>query len=86
MENPPVEFNQDLSSNVALILAKLNGQKPKELAEKIKILLLKNREDIKEIEVAGLDPRMDLALLKIDSKQEFTIYDLGSKKIIKNII
>ena len=69
VENPPVEFNQDLSSNVALILAKLNGQKPKELAEKIKILLLKNREDIKEIEVAGpgfLNIKFtNLALLKI---------------------
>ena len=69
VENPPAEFNQDLSSNVALILAKLNGQKPKELAEKIKILLLKNREDIKEIEVAGpgfLNIKFtNLALLKI---------------------
>jgi arginyl-tRNA synthetase len=69
VENPPVEFNQDLSSNVALILAKLNGQKPKELAEKIKILLLKNCEDIKEIEVAGpgfLNIKFtNLALLKI---------------------
>ena len=69
VENPPVEFNQDLSSNVALILAKLNGLKPKELAEKIKILLLKNREDIKEIEVAGpgfLNIKFtNLALLKI---------------------
>ncbi len=52
VENPPVEFNFDLSCNISLILAKLNNQNPRELAIKIKSIFEKNSE-IKKIEIAG---------------------------------
>ena len=52
VENPPEEFDHDLSCNISLILAKLNKQNPKDLAEKIK-LLLNFHKDIKHIEIAG---------------------------------
>jgi len=53
VENPPVEFNHDLSCNISLILAKLNSQNPKILAENIKTLLLEGINEIDKIEVAG---------------------------------
>jgi arginyl-tRNA synthetase len=52
VENPPVEFNFDLSCNICLILAKLNNQNPRELAIKIKPIFEKNNE-IEKIEIAG---------------------------------
>ena len=52
VENPPVEFNFDLSCNISLILAKLNNKNPRELAVKIKSILEKNSE-IKKIDIAG---------------------------------
>ena len=52
VENPPVEFNFDLSCNISLILAKLNNQNPKELAIKIKSIFEKN-DQIEAIEIAG---------------------------------
>ncbi|OQY39423.1 MAG: arginine--tRNA ligase [Candidatus Cloacimonetes bacterium 4572_65] len=42
----------DYSSNVALVLSKLNEMNPRDLAEKIKIELLKNK-DIKDVQIAG---------------------------------
>ncbi len=53
VENPPPHFNFDLSCNISLILAKINKLKPIDLANKIKILLLDNIKDFKNIEVAG---------------------------------
>jgi arginyl-tRNA synthetase len=53
IENPPVEFNFDLSCNISLILGKINKKNPKELALKIKKLLLENIKDINNIEIAG---------------------------------
>ena len=53
METPPLEFNFDLSSNVSLVLGKINKINPKELALKIKDLINKNTKDFKEIEIAG---------------------------------
>ena len=52
-ENPPDEFDFDLSSNVCLILAKINKMNPTDLAEKIKNLLLENLQNISTIEIAG---------------------------------
>jgi arginyl-tRNA synthetase len=53
VESPPSEFNFDLSLNISMVLAKINKQNPKELAEKIKNLLTENLEDISTIEIAG---------------------------------
>ena len=53
VESPPEEFDYDLSTNVCMILSKLNNQNPNNIAEKIKVLLLKNIKDIENIEIAG---------------------------------
>ena len=53
VESPPVEFNYDLSCNAALVLGKKNKINPRELANKIKDLILKNLKDFEIIEIAG---------------------------------
>ena len=53
LEVPPEHFNFDLSSNISLVLSKVNKLNPKPLAENIKDLLLKNISDFEMIEIAG---------------------------------
>ncbi len=53
LEVPPEHFNFDLSSNISLVLSKVNKLSPKNLAENIKDLLLKNISDFETIEIAG---------------------------------
>ena len=53
VETPPSEFNFDLSCNVALVLGKINKTNPRELAEKIKNLIIKNLNNFNKIEIAG---------------------------------
>ena len=53
VENPPIEFDYHLSTNICLILGKLNQINPKILAEEVKNLLLKEIKSFKEVEVAG---------------------------------
>ena len=53
IETPPQEFNFDLSSNIALVLAKKTKQSPIKLANFIKDLLLKNFNDFSEVAIAG---------------------------------
>jgi len=53
IEIPPLKFNFDLSTNVALILAKKNKQSPIKLAESIKKLIIERLDDFSAIEVAG---------------------------------
>ena len=53
IENPPSKFNFDLSSNLALILARKTNSNPRDIAEKIKNILLKELKDFSKIEVAG---------------------------------
>lgn len=53
LEVPPEHFNFDLSSNVALILAKTNKMNSNNLASNIKDLLLKKVDHFEKIEVAG---------------------------------
>ena len=45
VEIPPSSFNFDLSCNVCFILGKINNINPKELAVKIKTLIIKNIKD-----------------------------------------
>ena len=53
LEVPPNHFNYDLSSNVSLVLAKMNKLTPINLAEDIKNLLLKNINHFEKIDIAG---------------------------------
>ena len=53
VENPPPNFDCDLSTNVSLILAKLNKLNPQQLSENIKYLLLKNIKDFEDVNSAG---------------------------------
>ena len=53
VEIPPLELNFDLSTNIALVLAKKTKQSPVKLAENIKKLILGNLDDFSAIEVAG---------------------------------
>ena len=53
VETPPSEFNFDLSCNVSLVLGKINKINPKELADKVKKLLINNLTDFIKIEIAG---------------------------------
>ena len=53
VENPPPNFDFDLSCNVALILAKINNLNSHKLAKDIKIVLIDNIKDIEKIEIAG---------------------------------
>jgi len=53
LEIPPAQFNFDLSSNVAMVLAKPNKLNPKNLAEHLKKLFLDNINSFVIIEIAG---------------------------------
>ena len=53
VESPPADFDFDLSCNVSLVLGKINKVNPRDIAEKIKILILSNLEDFESIEIAG---------------------------------
>ena len=53
VETPPQEFNYDLSSNIALVLAKKTNQSPFKLAELLKKLIFENLDDFSEINIAG---------------------------------
>ena len=70
LEVPPEQFNFDLSCNTALILAKSNKLKSKDLAFSIKNLLLDKVKHFKKIDVAG---------------QGFLNIKLSNEAIIENI-
>ena len=53
IEIPPLNFNFDLSSNIALVLAKKTKQPPIKLANLIKDLLVKSLNDFSEVAIAG---------------------------------
>ena len=53
VESPPSEFNCDLSSNICLVMAKLNKTNPKDLANKIKNLIITKMNDFEDILIAG---------------------------------
>ena len=52
-ENPPSNFDYEISCNIALILAKTNKTNPKDLASKIKKLLSEEIKDFSKIDIAG---------------------------------
>jgi len=53
LENPPEKFNFDFSSNAAMVLAKNLGDNPRNIAEKIKKILIEEIKDFSKVEVAG---------------------------------
>ncbi len=53
LEVPPDQFNFDLSTNISLILSKANKLNPRDLANEIKKLLLRNISHFEQIDVAG---------------------------------
>ena len=53
VENPPIEFDYDLSSNIAMVLAKIVKENPKNIAERIKNILLREIRDFSDIHIAG---------------------------------
>ena len=53
LEVPPDHFNFDLSTNVSLVLSKVNKIDPNNLAKDIKKLLLENINHFEVIEIAG---------------------------------
>ena len=53
LDAPPQNIESDLSTNVCMILAKLNNLKPNQLAIKIKDLMIKNIKDFKSVDIAG---------------------------------
>mgnify|MGYP001293833877 CR=1 FL=1 len=53
LEIPPSNISLDLSSNICMVLAKLNKINPNELSTKVKDLIQKNISDFKDLEIAG---------------------------------
>ena len=53
VENPPEKFDFDLSSNAAMIVAKLTRENPRNTAEKLKKIFLKELKDFTDIDIAG---------------------------------
>jgi arginyl-tRNA synthetase len=49
---PPTNFDYDISTNVAMVLSKINKKSPLDLAKKIIVFLKKEDQNIKDIEIA----------------------------------
>ena len=91
LEIPPLNIDSDLSSNLCMILAKVNKMDPKRLALKIKSLIKKRIKDFKEVEIAGpgfINIKLsDEALFKIINKifNEGKSFGSVKKKVSYNI-
>ncbi len=53
LEIPPEKYDYDFSSNAAMIISKINKLNTIALAEKIRLVLLKNKNLFKDINIAG---------------------------------
>ena len=71
LEVPPAHFNYDLSTNVSLVLSKVNKIKPNILANDIKKIFIKNINHFEKIEVAGP------GFLNIKLSEEGLIYNIN---------
>ena len=84
LEVPPDHFNFDLSTNVSLVLSKVNKIDVNNLANDIKKLLLKNINHFETIEIAGpgfLNIKFSKAGLAFNINEVFKNKDsFGSKK------
>ncbi len=52
LEIPPPNINSDLSTNICMILAKLNNLDPNKLASNVREIIKANIEDFKKVEIA----------------------------------
>ena len=53
VENPPEKFDFDLSSNAAMVIAKITNSNPREIAKKLSEILLNEVKDFSIIDIAG---------------------------------
>ena len=53
VENPPEKFDFDLSSNAAMVIAKITKSNPREIAKKLSEILLNEVKDFSIIDIAG---------------------------------
>ncbi len=53
VETPPLNIDSDLSTNICMVLAKLNKLNPNDLALKLKELFKDNIDDFKNVDIAG---------------------------------
>ena len=83
VESPPENFNFDLSSNVALILGKINKINPIELSEKIKLILINNLPEIENIKI--LKPGFLNINLSNICLQNFILEIFNNRKIYGSI-
>ena len=90
VESPPEQFDYDLSSNVAMVLSKINNQNPRNLAEKLRTILINNINDFAKIDIAGpgflnfkFNKKAWVLIINsiLKSKSKY-----GSNKIKKNIM
>ena len=91
IESPPQEFDFDLSSNIALVLAQKTKQSPIKFAESLKKIISENLDDFSEISIAGpgfinfrfsteLHQKLIINILETDKK-----YGSNNKKDTYNI-
>ncbi len=52
LEIPPSNIDSDLSTNICMVLAKINGLDPSKLAQEVKNLIKKNIKDFKSVDIA----------------------------------
>ena len=53
LEIPPPNIKSDLSTNICMVLSKLNKLDPNQLSTKVKDLIKENISDFKHVEIAG---------------------------------
>ena len=79
VETPPDKFDSDLSTNICLILGKINNINPKNLAEEIKKIIEKNLINIDQVIIAG--PGFLNIRLSNDAKKK-AILDIFKDKMV----
>ena len=67
---PPQQFDCDISTNVAMVLSKLNNKTPVELAEQL-IKLINNDNDIEE-----LTKNINIEILKKEKSKNFLFFKI----------
>ena len=88
LEIPPSNIKSDLSTNISMVLARLNKLDPNKLALKIKNLIKENITDFKLVEIAGpgfINLHLsDKALINIINNIFYEDKNFGSLKTSKN--
>ncbi len=53
VENPPEQFDFDLSTNAAMVIGKITNENPRKIADKLKKILQRDLKDFSNINIAG---------------------------------